>query len=208
MNQQKWLEKERDWWCALDSREAVEKRLERKGTLPFCVRIASNGDPCLSVRQLDGTFVHSKFSVNVKSGACSIIQKGSTVNATSLRGMLEALGYVEAPPPPEENLCMNSKQPTIATVSYLSVSSRCRLCPRRRTRRVNLCRSPGSRALGRGQSQSDCNSRVAGHRADGRLVVVVLGLRSTPPPPLEPIAHRKRGRGSRGRRKWQRRCGR
>lgn len=82
----------------------MEKRLEKKGTLPFCVRIATNGEPCLSVRQLDGTFVHSKFSVNVKSGACSIVQKGSTVNATSLRGMLEALGYVEAPPPPQENL--------------------------------------------------------------------------------------------------------
>lgn len=116
MNQQKWLEKERDWWCSLESREAVEKRLEKKGTVPFCVRIASNGEPCLSVRQLDGTFVHSKFAVNVKSGACSIIQKGSTINATSLRGMLEALGYVDPPPPPTENLCMNSNEPNLRFV--------------------------------------------------------------------------------------------
>lgn len=100
---QKWLEQERAWWCALDNRVEVEKRLEKKGSLPFCVRIAANGEPCLSVRQLDGKFVHSKFTVD-NSGACSIVQKGQTVNASSLRGMLEKLGYVEAPPPPQENL--------------------------------------------------------------------------------------------------------
>jgi hypothetical protein len=101
---QKWLEQERAWWCAVDNRVEVEKRLEKRTSLPFCVRIAANGEPCLSVRQLDGKFVHSKFTVDAKSGACSIVQKGQAVTAPSLRGLLEKLGYVEAPPPPAENL--------------------------------------------------------------------------------------------------------